>query len=73
MQGETLRLHGSRSAQGFFDAAGQMLWRAYRDDNSLPDQSPPPDMLSAGQIRDPNLLAVYGLKEHDAGRDAMDK
>jgi hypothetical protein len=71
MQGETLRLRRSPSAPGFFDAAGEMLWRAYRDDNSLPDQSPPPEALSADQVRDPNLLAVYGLYERDAGRDAM--
>ena len=68
MQGETLRLHNSATADNFFDAAGQMLWRAYRDDNALPDQANT-GSISASQIRDPMLLAIYGLYEFDAGRD----
>ncbi len=69
MQGETLRPRDPSTARVFLDSAGQMLWRAYRDDNALPSQSPS-DAISANLIQDPRLLAVYGLYEHDAGNDA---
>ncbi len=69
MQGETLQSHDPPASRAFLDSAGQLLWRAYRDDNALPSQSPP-DAVSASLIQDPRFLAVYGLFEHDAGNDA---
>jgi len=66
----------------FLDAAGRMLERAYRDDIARqaeaapsldaepgPGAEPGTFFLTADRIRDPRLLAVYGLYEHDAGND----
>ncbi len=68
MQAETLRPHDPPASRAFLAAAEAVLLRAYREDNALPNTSPA-DAISADLIRDPKLLAVYGLYEHDIGQD----
>ncbi len=57
-------------SSGLLALSGRMLLGAYREDNALPPDQVTVDAVAALHIQDPKLLAVFGLYDHDAGRDA---
>ena len=67
--GDSLRSRDPAITAAFLDSAGQMLLRAYRDDNALPADQSSPASVTASHVQDPGLLAVFGLYEYDAGND----
>jgi hypothetical protein len=77
LEGVALKNSDGEMSKESYYFAGRMLIRAYRDDNGLPKPDPAQESPKAedpldaepGRIRDPRLLAVYGLFAHDTGRD----